>query len=36
MIKDGKRDFGSETASWDKVPERVKLVTDISVPQKAA
>ena len=30
MIKDEKRDFDREAASWDKVPERVKLATDIT------
>jgi len=30
MIKDEKRDFDSEAASWDKEPRRVKLATDIT------
>ncbi|MCX5855722.1 MAG: hypothetical protein NTZ24_14325 [Deltaproteobacteria bacterium] len=30
MIKDEKRDFDSEAVSWDKVPGRVKLATDIT------
>ena len=30
MIKDEKRDFDSEAATWDKEPGRVKLATDIT------
>ena len=30
MIKDEKRDFDSEAASWDKEPGRVKLATEIA------
>jgi ubiquinone/menaquinone biosynthesis C-methylase UbiE len=30
MIKDEKRDFDSEAASWDKEPGRVKLATEIT------
>lgn len=31
MIKDEKRDFDREAASWDKVPERIKLADDITL-----
>jgi ubiquinone/menaquinone biosynthesis C-methylase UbiE len=30
MIKDEKRDFDSEAASWDKEPGRIKLATEIT------